>query len=101
MHSTELLSKTYSRVRLADSHLQRQSPQSRPLSSRTRKNIDSMLHETLLAKNKKLSIMIRTVHSYMTSLEELDWIMIETEKIMRDYIDSTADKAGPGHRILI
>lgn len=46
-------------------------------------------------------MMIRTVHSYMTHIEDLDWIMAETEKIMKNYIKSTAEKAGAAHKIQI
>lgn len=75
MNSTEVLSKTYSRVKIAESSIRQGSPISRPFSSRSKNSGDSLLHETLIAKNKKLSMMIRTVHTYMTNIEEMDWIM--------------------------
>jgi hypothetical protein len=45
--------------------------------------------------------MIKTVHSYMVSLEELDWIMSETEEIMREYMQTTLEKLGHSHKIQI
>ena len=69
MNSTEVLSKTYSRVKIAESSIRQGSPISRPFSSRCTNGGESVLHESLIAKNKKLSMMIRTVHSYMVSIE--------------------------------
>ena len=37
--------------------------------------MEIMLHESLITKNKKLSIMIKSIHTYMVNIEELDWIM--------------------------
>lgn len=69
LNSTEVLSKTYSRVKMAESSLRQGSPVSRPFSSRSKNHGDSLLHESLISKNKKLSMMIRTVHGYMTNIE--------------------------------
>lgn len=55
----------------------------------------------MIAKNKKLSMMIRTVHTYMTNIEEVDWIMTETEKIMKAYLKNTVEKAGVAHKMQI
>lgn len=79
---------------------QRSKPATPALSSYSNAN-NTLLHESLITKNKKLSMMIRTVHSYMTHIEDLDWIMTETEKIMKNYMKSTAEKAGAAHKIQI
>lgn len=46
-------------------------------------------------------MMIRTVHTYMTNIEEVDWIMTETEKIMKAYLKNTVEKAGVAHKMQI
>lgn len=45
--------------------------------------------------------MIKTVNSYMINIEEIDWIMRETETIMKNYMKNTMEKAGPAHKIQI
>lgn len=69
INSTEALSKTFSRIKMGESSVRQGSPVTRPLSSRSKFNNDYILQENLIMKNKKLSMMIRTVHSYMTYIE--------------------------------
>lgn len=44
MNSTEVLSKTYSRVKIAESSIRQGSPISRPFSSRSKNSGDGLLH---------------------------------------------------------
>ena len=137
LNSTELLSKTYSRMKMGASGLKmstsvlqsnnkmstsvlqsnkmspnipksrspnipksrsprnRSKPVSRPQSSHHQSKVllkepamITQLHETLIAKNKKLNIMIKNVYSFAICLEDIDWIIKEAETIIRDYIHS-------------
>lgn len=118
LNSTEVLSKTYSRVRMANSGLKmstsvlqsrspnkgKSKPATRPNSSKVilkEQAINSSLHESLIAKNKKLNVMIKNVYSFAVCLEDIDWIINEAEGIIKDYIHTIEGKGRTPHRIQI
>ena len=59
------------------------------------------LHEALIAKNKKLNIMIKNIYGFAVCLEDIDWIINEAESIMKDYIHCIEGKGRTPHRIQI
>ena len=120
LNSTEVLSKTYSRVKMANSGLKmstsvlqsrspnrpksKSKPATRPHSSKLTLNeqaINPSLHESLIAKNKKLNVMIKNVYSFAVCLEDIDWIINEAEAIIKDYIHTIEGKGKTPHRIQI
>ena len=46
-------------------------------------------------------MMIRNLHSFATSIEELDWILVEAEKIMSTYIKMTVDEKYTANKIQV
>lgn len=49
----------------------------------------------------KLNMMIRNLHSFATSIEELDWILVEAEKIISSYIKMTVDEKYTSNKIQV
>ena len=49
----------------------------------------------------KLNIMIRNLHSFATSIEEIDWILLEAEKIMSTYMKTTIDSNNQSNKIQV
>ena len=46
-------------------------------------------------------MMIRNVHAFATSIEELDWILVEAEKIISSYIKMTVDEKYTSNKIQV
>ena len=46
-------------------------------------------------------MMIRNLHSFATSIEELDWILVEAEKIISSYIKTTVDEKYTSNKIQV
>ena len=46
-------------------------------------------------------MMIRNLHSFATSIEELDWILVEAEKIISSYIKMTVDEKYTSNKIQV
>ena len=120
LNSTEVLSKTYSRIKMGSSGLKmstsilqsksptaKSKPATRPQSSHKHKIIlkeqamVTNLHEALIAKNKKLNVMIKNIYGFAVCLEDIDWIINEAESIIKDYIHSIEGKGRTPHRIQI
>ena len=74
MNSTEALSHKFSRIKISNSVNRNDTPGKRTISANKTIGLE-MLESGLIAKNKKLSIMIRNVHHFITSIDEVDWIM--------------------------
>lgn len=111
LNSTEVLSKTQSRIQIGNSRQKMtasvahsKSPKVRPASSHKpllATTMISNLQENLIAKNKKLAVMVKSIHSLGVCLEDLDWIINEAESIIKNFIQNMGNKARSPHRFQI
>lgn len=72
IHSTEAISKTFSKTQILNNLGVLGTPGSRPNSANKRiksHNNNLSLDESLIAKNKKLSVLIRNLHGFVTNIE--------------------------------
>ena len=47
----------------------------------------------------KLNIMIRSLHSFATSIEELDWILLQSEKVLAEFLKIIVDTSNQSSKI--